>query len=160
MEGLGSQEWERGFGDREESGEGKAAEYQQRKGLCQAGIAKAAALCRRISRWRMAVFLLVGLFFYGGHQWHPALYLAAAAGCILFLLLIGWHNQAEERQRHLEDCLGVAEDYLVRLGEGWKRFTVDGRQYLKELDYDKGMAVGAENIRGQGKKGILNLPLR
>ena len=95
MEGLGSQEWERGFGDREESGEGKAAEYQQRKGLCQAGIAKAAALCRRISRWRMAVFLLVGLFFYGGHQWHPALYLAAAAGCILFLLLIGWHNQAE-----------------------------------------------------------------
>ncbi len=153
MEGLGSQEWERGFGDREESGEGKAAEYQQRKGLCQAGIAKAAALCRRISRWRMAVFLLVGLFFYGGHQWHPALYLAAAAGCILFLLLIGWHNQAEERQRHLEDCLGVAEDYLVRLGEGWKRFTVDGRQYLKEIDYDKGMAVGAENIRGQGKKG-------
>ncbi len=86
MEGLGSQEWERGVGDREESGEGKAAEYQQRKGLCQAGIAKAVALCRRISRWRMAVFLLVGLFFYGGHQWHPALYLAAAAGCILFLL--------------------------------------------------------------------------
>ena len=87
MEGLGSQEWERGVGDREESGEGKAAEYQQRKGLCQAGIAKAAALCRRISRWRMAVFLLVGLFFYGGHQRHPALYLAAAAGTAVALVL-------------------------------------------------------------------------
>ncbi len=106
--------------------------YQRVSEECQAELEETEGLCQRVSRWRMAAFLLAGLSLYGGRQWHPVFFAGAAAGIVCFLSLIWLHNQLEEQQAQRKDCQEVARDYLARFGEGWKEFPVDGEPYLCE----------------------------
>ncbi len=126
MTGLGEQ------GLKETWDKEKSRKYQERNEKCQAGIEAAAASCQKVSRGRMAVFLLAGLCLYGGSQWHLAFYAGAAACLACFLRFIQRHSQLEEEQEGLRDSQAVAQDYLARFGDGWKRFPVDGEPYLRE----------------------------
>lgn len=106
------------------------SEYQKCSEECLKKTEGVKDLCKRVSRWRMLVFVFIGMSLYAGYQYQPAFYWGAAAGIALFLRLIWRHNQLEEEQGYLEDSRAVAEDYLARFGEGWKRFPVNGEQYL------------------------------
>lgn len=105
--------------------------YQKHEEECQKKLNQMAALCSRISFWRVTTFLAAGLFFYLGYRQKNIVFcLPGAAALVIFIILIQYHNKLEEEQRFLRNYQSVARDYILRFGDGWRNFTVNGERYL------------------------------
>lgn len=88
-----------------------------------------------ISTMRMASFLIaLILVLIGVGDKHIIAVAFGTAVFVFFLYLIYRHNKVYTKMEYVGNALLSAERYVERLGEGWRKFTDNGEQFLTAED--------------------------
>ena len=85
---------------------------------------------KRISWTRSAVFIAVIIALALGHDGYHYAYIGAAILFMIFMTLVGRHDDIKRRQKFLTSRLNVLNSYIVRARGTWRKRSNDGSSYL------------------------------
>ncbi|MBQ9487249.1 MAG: hypothetical protein IJU91_05560, partial [Selenomonadaceae bacterium] len=85
---------------------------------------------KRISWTRSAVFIAVIIALALGHDGYHYAYIGAAILFMIFMTLVGRHDDIKRRQKFLTSRLNVLNSYIVRARGTWRKRSNDGSVYL------------------------------
>ena len=85
---------------------------------------------KKISWTRTAVFIAVIIALALGHDGYHYAYIGAAILFMIFMTLVGRHDEIKQRQKFLTSRLNVLNSYIVRARGTWRKRSNDGSAYL------------------------------
>ncbi len=85
---------------------------------------------KKVSWARMGVFATAIFSFTIGWDYYEAGYWGALVLFLIFLRLVGYHDEVRRRQKFLTSRLNVLNSYIVRARGTWRKRSNDGSTYL------------------------------
>lgn len=121
--------------------------YQKRKKQFEADLLAVERKSNTLSSARLLIFLLaIGLAIYGWQIGQIKFIVSALPLLILFLFLIGKHNEVKNKIKYLGNLIEINRAALLRFSDQWTGFVNNGEKYLAaEHPY-----AGDLNVFGQG----------
>ena len=86
---------------------------------------------KKVSWARIGIFAATILSFAIGWDYYKAGYWGAVVLFLIFMRLVGYHDEIKRRQKFLTSRLNVLNSYIVRARGTWRKRSQDGSAYLK-----------------------------